>query len=245
MKYLNKIESTFEAVDYEVMKLCYLIKRNYRSISDEFLFVIEFVLREVFNNAIEHGNELKPYLFLEYNIFIDQEGISLEVRDQGSTFEISKNFNFEKFEDGIQNRNRGIQTIKDLGFSIEVNGGVTLVEYTFQEREMYKFEEERLMELKYEGDVLTIILNENLIAPNIKDIVERCNEVTSEVSENIKIICIDLTNTRSIDSMGITFLIGFYKTLAMKNLKLRVTGVSDSIRNLLKVMKLDTVFEIS
>lgn len=245
MRYTNKIESTFESVDYEVMKLCYLIKRNYRNISDEFLFVVEFVLREIFNNAIEHGNEFNAKLFVDYSIFIDQQGIKLEAKDEGSEFEISKDFNFNKFEDITQNRNRGLQTIRDLGFSIEISKGKTSVEYTFGENEIYKFEEEKIMELKYDREVLTIILNENLIAPNIKDIVERCNEVTNNISEEIKIICIDLNNTRSIDSMGITFLIGLYKTLAKRGLKLRVTGVSDSILNLLKVMKLDTVFEIS
>ncbi len=245
MKYINKIESTFEAVDYEVMKLCYLIKRNYRNISEEFLFVVEFVLREIFNNAIEHGNELNPQLFVEYSIFIDKEGIKAEAKDEGREFAISKDFDFEKFEDITQNRNRGLQTIRDLGFSIEISEGKTSVEYIFGEKEIYEFEEEKLMELKYDSEVLTIILNENLIAPNIKDIVERCNEITSDLSDEIKVICIDLNNTRSIDSMGITFLIGLYKTLATKGLKLRVTGVSDSIRNLLKVMKLDTVFEIS
>lgn len=245
MRYTNKIDSTFESVDYEVMKLCYLIKRNYRNISDEFLFVVEFVLREIFNNAIEHGNEFNASLIVDYSIFIDQQGIKLEAKDEGCEFEISKDFNFERFEDITQNRNRGLQTIKDLGFSIEISKGKTSVEYTFGENEIYKFEEEKIMELKYDGDLLTIILNENLIAPNIKDIVERCNEVTTDISEEIKIICIDLNNTRSIDSMGITFLIGLYKTLATRGLKLRVTGVSDSIRNLLKVMKLDTVFEIS
>lgn len=244
MRYINKIESTFEAVDYEVMKLCYLIKRNYRNLSDQFLFVIEFALREVFNNAIEHGNELNPELFVEYNIFIDQKGISLELKDEGREFEITKDFNFERFEDITQNRNRGIQTIKDLGFSIEISDGDTYLEYNFGEGEIYEFEEDKVMELKHERDLLTIVLNENLIAPNIKDIVERCNEVTDDMSDDISTVCIDLSNTRSIDSMGITFLIGLYKSLSIKGVKLRITGVSESIHNLLKVMKLDTIFEI-
>lgn len=244
MRYINKIESTFEAVDYEVMKLCYLIKRNYRNLSDQFLFVIEFALREVFNNAIEHGNELNSEAFVEYSIFVDQKGISLELKDEGREFEITKDFNFERFEDIIQNRNRGIQTIKDLGFSIEISNGDTYLEYNFGEGEIYEFEEDKLMELKHERDLLTIILNENLIAPNIKDIIERCNEITDDMSDDISTVCIDLSNTRSIDSMGITFLIGLYKSLSIKGVKLRIAGVSESIHNLLKVMKLDTIFEI-
>lgn len=56
---------------------------------------------------------------------------------------------------------------------------------------------------------------------------------------------IDLTNCKSVDSTGITFLVGVYKTMKEKNAQVALTGVSESMLQLLQMMKLDEIFRIS
>jgi len=100
------------------------------------------------------------------------------------------------------------------------------------------------MEIDYIDDILTIKINCNLIAPNIKVLVEETKRIIEQTKEDLQLIQMDLSESKGIDSMGITFLVGTFKTLSRQNKKMRLIGVSNAMLKLFKTMKLDTVFEI-
>lgn len=63
--------------------------------------------------------------------------------------------------------------------------------------------------------------------------------------ENFDLVCVNLSATEHIDSMGLTFLIGLYKTCALQNKPVKLTGYSDSLFDIFKIMKFDELFELS
>lgn len=63
--------------------------------------------------------------------------------------------------------------------------------------------------------------------------------------EDFDTICVDLSKTINIDSMGLTFLIGLYKTYSAQGKKIKLTGYNDALFDIFKIMKFDELFELS
>jgi len=57
-------------------------------------------------------------------------------------------------------------------------------------------------------------------------------------------VCVDLSKTEMIDSMGLTFLIGLYKTYSSQGKKIRLTGYNNALLEIFKIMKFDELFEL-
>jgi len=60
-----------------------------------------------------------------------------------------------------------------------------------------------------------------------------------------KSIAIDFSNVKLIDSTGISTLIKFYKTIKGKKIEVNIFGCNPYIFSVLKLLKLDTFFNIS
>ncbi len=61
----------------------------------------------------------------------------------------------------------------------------------------------------------------------------------------LKEVVFDFKGVSHIGSAGIGKLLLFYKELAVSGGNIRITNVSDAIRDLFRVLKLDTIFTIS
>lgn len=99
------------------------------------------------------------------------------------------------------------------------------------------------MELSYRDNAVVCTVTTNLIGMNIKGLVEEMKSVLAALNDYSYLI-IDLTRIESIDSLGITFLIGTYKETLAQGKKVKLTGVSAAMFQLFKMMKLDEIFEI-
>jgi len=115
--------STFEEVDVEVIKLCCRLRSQFGKSLEEFMFVLEFVLRESFNNAVEHGNKMKNSEKVKYEISISKEGLTLDFWDSGEGFDLEEVLKHSDKEASLQIRNRGLQAIITFGFLITVDRG--------------------------------------------------------------------------------------------------------------------------
>jgi anti-anti-sigma factor len=104
--------------------------------------------------------------------------------------------------------------------------------------------EVKMIELKVEGKTARIKILKDLIEPNIKGLVE---EVKSKINEYhfCEEVIIDISGVKSIDSTGITLLIGIYKSMKAKGIITKLEGVSKEIYELFKYMSFEEVFEIS
>jgi hypothetical protein len=119
----KKIESSFQAVDDVVKEVLKKIKVKFQFMSPRFLFNIDFMLREILNNAVEHGNHFDPnkkvickidYRVPVMSFFIKDEGPGINPEDLLLSTHDPKSL--------LRERNRGHQTIIDMDFDIKLNG---------------------------------------------------------------------------------------------------------------------------
>ena len=92
-----------------------------------------------------------------------------------------------------------------------------------------------------EGIVLLSLKGKIMGGPEASEINDKINQLLDE--NKLKII-IDLKHVEWINSSGIGILINTNTVLRNNNGSLRLIYLSDKIKNLLKITKLDTIFKI-
>lgn len=93
--------------------------------------------------------------------------------------------------------------------------------------------------------VLTLALEEDLIAPNVKSFEKDMAEYMRELeSSSIDELVLDLASCENIDSVGVTFVVSLYKSVIREGKNFRVTGSNNDIRQLFKLMKLDEFIDL-
>ena len=91
-----------------------------------------------------------------------------------------------------------------------------------------------------EDDITIVHIIGDLVAGKLYDIKKQTNELLTE--DNPKII-LDFTDVNFMDSSGVGFLINTLKTLASKNIALKIANINATVTNVLKQMKLYSFFE--
>lgn len=91
-------------------------------------------------------------------------------------------------------------------------------------------------------DRMTIFLEDDLIAPNVKDFNAAVIDYLDEIDELDEVI-LNLKSVENIDSIGVTFVIGLYKSVTKEGLGFAIADASNNVRQLFKLMKLDDLLE--
>lgn len=121
----QKIKSTFELVAATVDQITALLQEKYQ-LDKAVIFRISFMLREIINNAVEHGNQFDEEKFIHIIVEVDENNMNFKVQDEGNGFTLQI---LEQVPDHyLRVRNRGIFLIKEFGFEIEVIGQVVQVQ---------------------------------------------------------------------------------------------------------------------
>lgn len=94
-----------------------------------------------------------------------------------------------------------------------------------------------------ENNNMLLQLKGDLVASRVKELVEKAKHFI-ETDETFNEVVLDIKNVKIIDSIGISFIVGLYKSIASNGRKFKVTGTSEEINQLFTLMKLDEVFEI-
>lgn len=126
----GRFGSTFEEVDRQIQRIMSRLTARDLQYTAEFLFRLDFVLRELFNNAIEHGNRMEPSKWVWYTLRIDGTDVELCVGDEGEDFDIEGEIHQEYQSDIFRVRKRGLATIVAMGFEITRRAGWTCVRLT-------------------------------------------------------------------------------------------------------------------
>ncbi len=100
------------------------------------------------------------------------------------------------------------------------------------------------MTKEYVAEELILKIEEGLTANVVQQLNKDVNAYFEE-SEGFKTLVLNLNNTENIDSVGVTFVIGLYKKMKSDKKLFRVTGASDDVQSLFKLMKLDQFFEMT
>ncbi len=99
------------------------------------------------------------------------------------------------------------------------------------------------MRKNIENNLMTFIIEKDLIAPNVKKMKEVLNDALNEVDE-IDEVVIDMDGIENIDSVGVSFVVSLYKNISNEGLEFRIVNASSDIVQLFKLMRLDEFFII-
>lgn len=128
----KRIKSTFEAVHEFVMEAADKIKGLQINHRDNILFKINIMLREVLNNAVEHGNNFDETKNIYCKISLTNDIFHFEVQDEGDGFVVNE---FFVLDDGfaMKTRSRGLELIEKYGFEYKFNNNKVIVKYDLNE----------------------------------------------------------------------------------------------------------------
>lgn len=125
----QKIKSTFEMAAATVDQITALLKAEYH-LDKAVLFRISFMLREIINNAVEHGNRFDEEKLIHVQVMVNADQVSFRIEDEGEGFTLQV---LEHAPDHyLRVRNRGIFLIREFGFEIEVAGQVVHIHMPYE-----------------------------------------------------------------------------------------------------------------
>lgn len=128
--YKKFIESSFEAVDDAVMEMDAFFENECGHLNEHDLFKIKFMIREMLNNGVEHGNHFNPDLKVGCIIHYEEPHFIFEFFDEGPGIEIANEIIPGPDDSPLRTRQRGYQTIIEMGFNIQIIENQIRVLYT-------------------------------------------------------------------------------------------------------------------
>lgn len=99
----------------------------------ELLSSINFALRELLINAVEHGNRMDEKRKVYCEVCIDNGEIFIHVLDEGDGFEFKNYRKSARPQDLLRERGRGLYIIEKLGFRISVDKNHVMVRLKIDE----------------------------------------------------------------------------------------------------------------
>jgi len=195
-------------------------------------------LRELLNNAIEHGNKKKK----ELNVVVSIERISdmrfkIVVEDEGDGFDY-QDIQLSMPDDPNQIRNRGLSLANAFSDQLEFNKrGNRITAYI-------TIRPETGFNVTYDG-------RQKIIKPT--------GDITAETSEQFRTLllnllneghsmyCFDLSDVQDIDSIALSIFVIFSNMVSDRfpNAKLKIINMSKDIVNLFRMTRLDQNYKIS
>jgi len=118
--YKEKIASSFTAVDVSVKEIIHTMSEVDHLSDEGLLFRTSFVLREVLNNSVEHGNHFDESKFIECHVDFDYPYLQIMIQDEGEGFHVNQAY-YNTLDNDKRERHRGLQLIEELEFEIHIH----------------------------------------------------------------------------------------------------------------------------
>ena len=195
-------------------------------------------MRELINNAVEHGNKKDDAKTIKCSFEnIKNKRFKITVSDEGEGFDY-QNVNLKMGKDASELRSRGFPLINKYVDNIlfEDNGATVTVFYEFPT-------ETSIETIKDKDGVITIKPSGDISANNsqeLKKILMKC------LDEMDKGFLFDMSNVGGVDSTGLSLFVVFSKMAKKKNpdCSLAIKGSDVDIMQLFVMTGLDKVYEI-
>lgn len=136
--YENKIASSFQAVDDTVHAIVDTLRERCGVSDKHVIFKVGFMLREVMNNAVEHGNHFDESKWVACVVSFLGRYLLFEVRDEGEGIPLSLLNPLSGDELLLRERQRGYETIRDMAFSIEIIGNAVYVKLDLNQEDNHE-----------------------------------------------------------------------------------------------------------
>lgn len=231
------LSSEFHLVDRAINDVVTFIKTHVPDADKE---DFRLVLREVINNAVEHGNQKDPSKNI--NVLcerLEDHFFKVTTRDEGEGFDANK-INYEIPLSPDANRSRGFPLISKLSESLEFNEiGNEVIFY-------YRFPHESAVKVvnNYKGSKdITIIPENNITSSTSSNIKKQLIEILDQ--KPLK-VTIDFKNVREFDSIGLSLIAIFGKKLkeSNPNVEIVINNARIEIIQLFLHTGLDKYFEL-
>ncbi|MBF0224397.1 MAG: response regulator [Desulfobacterales bacterium] len=122
----NKLNYSFNSDFSEVDKACEWLSSQLTSsiIPDgKDVDFILFAVREALLNSVEHGNKHNKDSYVDISVYPDKEKLVINISDEGKGFDLGKNIEYSKTQDGFQIGKRGLALIDSVADKISLYGG--------------------------------------------------------------------------------------------------------------------------
>jgi len=233
-----KIFSDISFVNKIVSQVRIFIKQY--GVSDDAGIIL--ALRELLNNAIEHGNKKRMSL----TVFASVENIGnmrfkIRVEDEGSGFDY-KNIDLMLPDDPTQIRNRGLSLVNSFSDQLDFNdSGNCITAYI----SIHPETEYLVKPLEIEKGIQCMIIEPtgDIIAENA----EKFRKVLlNTFKDSYFKYRFDLSLVKDIDSVGLSIFVIFSNMIREKysNIDLEIINAGTDIKNLLRVTHLDEVYKV-
>ena len=128
MTFHQEIASTFEDVDAASANLSVFLINECSLQNNKLMFLIVFTIKELLNNAVEHGNKMDKNKKVIYDFSCTQEEICIDIYDEGKGYKLDDIL--QKSDMTIdRERSRGIILIREIGFNLFVNANHVQAKY--------------------------------------------------------------------------------------------------------------------
>ena len=128
--YEKKFNSTFRTVAEIVDEVVALLK-EVTQLDKSLSFRVGFMLREVLNNAVEHGNAFDEDKLIWLKVEKIKELLVFHVADEGPGFSLMV---LEEMPDDIDRvRNRGMLLVSEFGFNVSIVNKTVVVKLDLNE----------------------------------------------------------------------------------------------------------------
>ena len=199
---------------------------------------IILILRELINNAIEHGNNKNKDLAVSVCIqHLSDKRFKIVVEDEGKGFDYNS-INYRMSDDPTQIRNRGLCLVNSFADEIEFNdyGNMISVYVTAHESTQFLIKE---------------IENWTVVQPT--------GDITAEEADNFRYVmhdCLDkgktqfrfdLSHVHDVDSIGLSLFVIFSNQAQQRfsDIKLEIINANQDIINLFQMTRLNRIYELS
>ncbi len=119
--YEDTIQSSFADVNRAVKQIDGRIMRHCRQVDDATLFKINFMLREILNNAVEHGNHFDMGKRVHCRVEAFDYYIYFYISDEGSGVDLTCQPRNSECEINLTTRTRGLATVRQLDFAVVID----------------------------------------------------------------------------------------------------------------------------
>ena len=121
--YEKSIASSFQAVDDAVSEILAILVAKWPCLNKKIVFKVNFLLRELLNNAVEHGNKFSLDKKVMCRILHDGNYLILEVKDEGEGIILSnQTFDSDDADTLLRDRKRGFPLLIEMAYHVDVAG---------------------------------------------------------------------------------------------------------------------------
>jgi len=128
--YKSKFGSSFEIVDTIVREVIEKLKEHEELNISTLLFRISFMLRELLNNGVEHGNQFDERKLIFCEVIYHLDRLEFIISDEGEGISLPPK---DIYFDVLPERERGISTIRKLGFELSISGATVRAKYCLKD----------------------------------------------------------------------------------------------------------------